>query len=178
MPNDQLNSQIRARINEFAGELSDLVKQAALEAVQGALDGGGAPAKRRGPGRPRGSTTRLTKMAGRRAGRPRTKKLASTAQVLAQVKKSEGIGVTEIAKALRTSSDAVKPVMIELLASKQVRKTGQKRGTKYHAGSARKASTRKGSKKKASRKAARKRGGRKKAAGKRRTTKRPLAVAA
>ena len=168
-----LETQLRDRIDAFAEELSDLVKQAALEAVQGALDSGGAPARRRGPGRPRGATTRRKKKADRRPGRPRTKKLASTAQVLAQVKRGDGVGVTEIAAALGTTSDAVKPVMIELLAEKRVRKTGQKRGTKYHVGAARKAR----SKKRSTKKRATKKKPTRKAAGRKKVSrKRPVAA--
>ncbi len=40
--------------------------------------------------------------------------------------------VSDIAKALRVNVERVKPVMVKLLAGKQIKKTGQKRGTKYH----------------------------------------------
>ena len=104
--------------------------------------------------------------------------------MLAQVRKAAGTGVTEIAAALGVNSDAVKPVVAELLAAKQVRKTGQKRGTKYHAGRASSAAgvlepaKRMAAKKKPTRKAAKKRATRKKAASKRPITKKPVAVVA
>jgi hypothetical protein len=174
MPTNTLESQLKSRINAFAAELSDLVREAALEAVQGALGDGAAPTKRRGPGRPPGSATRRKKKPGRPAGhrkpgRPRTKPVASTAAVLAQVNEADGIGVTEIAASLGMNSDAVKPVMVELLASKHVRKTGVRRGTKYHgkgagAGVGAVAGGKKATKKKARRKGGKKRGGRRKTA--------------
>jgi hypothetical protein len=176
MPKSTIESQLKSRIDAFAAELSDLVREAALKAVQGALGDGAAPAQRRGPGRPRGSGTRRKKT-GRKPGRPRTKPVASTAQVLAQVNKADGIGVTEIAAALGMNSDAVKPVMVELLASKQVRKTGVRRGTKYHAqGAGAVVGRKKTAKKKAKRKGGKKRGGRPKVAAKRRTTRKPTAA--
>ncbi|MFM7297727.1 MAG: hypothetical protein ACKO4Q_10970, partial [Planctomycetota bacterium] len=53
MSTTQLDRQIQDRIQAFLTELSGLVRQSALEAVQVALGGGVAAPARRGPGRPR-----------------------------------------------------------------------------------------------------------------------------
>jgi hypothetical protein len=61
MAND-INSQISAHVQSFVTELTTLVRAAALEAVQSALGGSPAPAKR-GPGRPKGIAAKPAKAA-------------------------------------------------------------------------------------------------------------------
>ena len=156
MPRSTLESEIRSRIEALATELAGMIRQEAIASVEAALGGdGAAPARRgrrRGPGRPRGSSTKKAasrrgpgrpkgsgrgprRKAGRgRPGRPPSAAVTElTTKVLAQVKSKAGQGVAEIAKALKVGVDRVKPVMAKLLAGKQVKKTGQKRGTKYRA---------------------------------------------
>jgi hypothetical protein len=139
MAKSSLEADIRSRIESLAAELAGMVREEAMAAVTAALGGSGArPARRgpgrrrRGPGRPKGSGR---KKAGRSRGRPPSAAAeALVPKVLTQVKAKDGQGVSEIAKALRVDVDRVKPVMVKLLAAKQIKKTGQKRGTKYHAG--------------------------------------------
>lgn len=137
MAKPALEAEIRSRIEALATELAGMIRQEAMASVEAALGGnGGAPARRgrrRGPGRPKGSTR---KKAGAGRGRGRPPSAATEAlipKVFAQVKAKGGQGVSEIAKALKVGVDRVKPVMARLVAGKQVKKTGKKRGTKYHA---------------------------------------------
>jgi hypothetical protein len=130
MAKSSLETQIRSRIDALAAELSGLVRQAAFESLQSALGTSGAAATttvpRRGPGRPKGSGKRR----GGRPANPQTEAL--TPRVLEHLKANAGgQGVGDIAKALKVDVERVKPVMAKLLESKQVRKTGQKRGTRY-----------------------------------------------
>ena len=137
MAKSTLEADIRSRIASLATELSTMIRQEAMASVEAALGGNGsAPARRgrrRGPGRPKASARRKSG-GGRGPGRPPSAAAAELApKVLAQVKAKDGQGVSDIAKALRVNVESVKPVMAKLLAGKQVKKTGQKRGTKYHA---------------------------------------------
>ena len=120
MAKNTLEADIRSRIASLATELSSMIRQEAMASVEAALGGNGsAPARRgrrRGPGRP-----------------PSAAAAELAPKVLAQVKAKAGQGVSDIAKALKVNVERVKPVMAKLLAGKQVKKTGQKRGTKYHA---------------------------------------------
>jgi hypothetical protein len=173
-----IDAQIRARIAEFAEELSSLVRQAAVETVQDALGGAAAPARRRGPGRPRKAKAAQRKP-GRRPGRPRSTKATKATtragkrirrstedlevlagKVLAHVKANQGHRLEEIGAALKVATKDLKRPVANLLEAKKLRTTGQKRGTKYFAGVGRSAA--KKSRKKAGGKAAR-RAGRKKA---------------
>ncbi len=66
--------------------------------------------------------------------RPATPRAAyQVGRVLAHAKAKDGQGVPEIARALKVNVERAKPVMARLLAGKQVKKPGRKRGTKYHA---------------------------------------------
>jgi hypothetical protein len=142
MAKSSLEADIRSRIESLAAELAGMVREEAMAAVTAALGGSGArPARRgpgrrrRGPGRPKGSGRKKAgRSRGRRGRPPSAAAEALVPKVLTQVKAKDGQGVSEIAKALRVDVDRVKPVMVKLLAAKQIKKTGQKRGTKYHAG--------------------------------------------
>ena len=136
------DASIDSTIQTFVAEITSLVSSAALEAVQAAL-GGDAPG-RRGPGRPKGSGKRRgpgrppkAMVARPTRGGPRVRRwgadVAATAQkMLAYVKANDGKRLDEIAKALGTSTaDLTNPSHL-LLASKAVKRSGQRRGTKYH----------------------------------------------
>lgn len=138
MPSSNLDQDIQDRIHSFLSELSGLVKKAALEAVHAALGENGAP--RRGPGRPRGSGRRGARRAGRparKAGRgKRIRRSAAeltqiSARVLAQVRSKAGQRLEEIGRALKTDTAILKRPVAMLVASKKLKTTGQKRGTKY-----------------------------------------------
>jgi hypothetical protein len=125
-----VEAQIKDRISSFVTELDKLVRQSALEAVKGVLGGSGTPA-RRGPGRPMGT-------AGRGPRRPRgssSAKVQEVAQAIqAHVASNDGQSVSEIAAAVGAPLPVAKKAVGQLLASGDISKTGERRGTKYHAG--------------------------------------------
>ena len=145
MAND-IESQIRSRIEAFTEELASLVKLAALESVNEAL-GGAAPARR--PGRPRKTSGRKTKSVRRaKAGRPKATKArkakggkrirrspeqleAMAETVLTHVRANPGDRLEQISAKLRIPSKELKRPVAALLDAKKLRTTGQRRGTKY-----------------------------------------------
>ena len=133
MPNP-IEAQIKNRISEFVAELDLLVRKSTLEALQGVLANGAAPA-RRGPGRPVGK---------RGPGRPRGRSSANieeaTAKIVAHVQANDGQGIGAIADATGVDLKTAKKAAIALLASGGLKKSGQKRGTVYHVGSGKPAS--------------------------------------
>jgi hypothetical protein len=141
MPTPTLDRDIQSRIQSFLAELSALVKRQALEAVQGALAVDGAAPARRGPGRPRGSTAKggpgRTPKAGRPTGADKRAKRSSeaveamAARVLAQIRSKQGQRLEEIGRAMKMPTKGLKLPIAKLLAAKQLRTEGQKRGTKY-----------------------------------------------
>jgi hypothetical protein len=123
MPN-VIESSIQDRISSFVEELDVLVRKSALEAVRGVLDGA---AVRRGPGRPRSS------------GRASSLVEGIAPAIVAHVRSNDGQTVGEIIQAVGAAPAAAKKAIKDLLDSGQLRRTGQKRGTRYHIGSGRSA---------------------------------------
>jgi hypothetical protein len=124
MPN-LIEAQIKERIQSFVSELDVLVRKSTLDALRGVLDAGAAPRRGRGPGRPKGSGGGSGNVEG------------ASAKIVAHVQANDGQGVSEVASGAGVSLKVAKKVIIKLLASGQLKKTGQKRGTKYHVGSGR-----------------------------------------
>lgn len=131
-----VEQQIQDRVEAFVSELSELVRQAALEAVSAAL-GGTAGAGRRGrraaaaPGASRGRS--------RPKGQKRTpaelERLVGS--VKAYVSKSPGQGVEKMARDLGVPSKELVLPIKKLIASKDIKTRGQKRATKYFPGGGR-----------------------------------------
>ena len=142
--------QIRSRVDAFVNELSDLVRQAALEAVADALKKGepsvaparkaGRPAKVAAPAEPEEKkTTRArgrpaaAKGAKRRAGEKRSPAVLAqvTEQVFNHIRANGGQGVEQIAKALGTTTKELTLPIRKLLGEKKITSKGQKRATRY-----------------------------------------------
>jgi len=146
-----IESQIKERIQSFVSELDMLVRKSTLDAVRGALEGTRSPVRR---GRPVGS--------GRGPGRPRGPAPEGVADsIVAHVKANDAQTVGDIVTAVGVKSAAVKKVIKDLLASGALKKTGAKRGTRYHVGSGRAPAKAKKAGKRRGRKAKRKAAARK-----------------
>ena len=134
-------NQIKNRVDAFVNDLSDLIRQSALEAVGEALKKGGAvsapaaPVARR-PGRPAkaaGTSASAAAAAKRRAGEKRSPVLLAqvTDQVGNHIKSNPGQGVEQIAKALSTTTKELTLPIRKLLGDKKITSKGQKRATRY-----------------------------------------------
>jgi hypothetical protein len=132
MAKSALQSEIRSRIDAFAAELTSMVRQAAFESLQSALGANGGAGPMTAAATTGGRRGRR-KGAGRRGARAAGNVEAMASKVLTHLQSNDGQGVSEIARALGTSSDAVKPAITKLLEEKKLRKSGQRRGTRYHA---------------------------------------------
>ena len=133
MPRQNTDSAIRARVDDFVNELSDLIRQAALEAVEESLMGRARPARSSSAGTATRASAGGRKKRGRRGGR--SKAGADPQKILSFVAKSpEGARVEEMARELGLSSESIKPTVAALLAAKQVRREGKARGTRYFVG--------------------------------------------
>jgi hypothetical protein len=154
------DKKIRDLVESFVAELTVLAHEAAIEQVQAALT---SAAPKRGPGRPRGSGSKKAgthkravsrKKKGKRILRSSAAVDSVAADVLAFVKSHDGAAMTEIAAALGSTSKDLRLPVLKLLGDKALRTTGQRRGTRYHAGgrgAAKKTSRKKSAKKKSAR---------------------------
>ena len=117
-----VDSRIRERIEGFVQELDVLVRKSALDALAGVLSTGAGAGPRRGR-RPKAVAVAPAAGGGDLSG-----------QVLSHVRANDGQSVSEIGAALGTSSKDLRKVMLTLQKEGSIHTSGQRRGTRYHAG--------------------------------------------
>lgn len=150
---DNVETQLKSRVDSFVAELSDLVRKAAIEAVQGALKGGAAAApgvakaagKKRGPA-PAAAPVAAPKAAAkapkaaaapaaskRKAGQKRSPDeiVKTTEKLLAYITKNSGQRIEEIAKGVGNSTKELTLPVKKLLNEKKITAKGEKRATRY-----------------------------------------------
>ena len=126
-----IDQALRARIDQFVAEMSELVREAALEAVREAL-GGQAPPVRRGPGRPRAAAApRAASRPGKRIRRTSADLARLSDDIVAWVGANPGGRLGDIAKALGAETKDVRRPSFALLEEGKLRTEGQRGGTRY-----------------------------------------------
>jgi hypothetical protein len=117
---------VDATVREIDNRLQALQEEVKrLEAARSALMG-----VKRGPGRPRGSTSTSgngRRRTGRRPGRPRGRRGGNTRsnQALELVRNSPGITIPQIAQQLKIEPNYLYRVMPKLVGEGQIRRDGQ-----------------------------------------------------
>lgn len=146
------NPAIAARVASFVSDLEGLVRSAALEAAQAALRGTSVARKAPSSAPARKATTKPAKatvakpatpskpsgvVAKTKGSRRSAEDVAASARAIkAHLSANPGQGVEAIAKALGVPSKDLALPIINLLGAKNIRKEGQKRGTRYFVGAA------------------------------------------
>lgn len=151
---------IQARVNDFVADLEQLVRAAALEAVQAALggaSGGGASVAKAGrkPGRKPGRPAKAPAAApAAKAAAPAAKAAAPAAKASTKRKKGQkrskaelaaleakldgyvsanaGKRIEEIGKGLSIATSELTRPMKKLMEAGKVRSTGERRATRYY----------------------------------------------
>lgn len=130
-----LDDRIRARVEQFAAELAELIRESAMETVSEAL-AGARPSPGRG-GR-RGAALVLARGGrGRAASREKGAKRPPdeierlTGKLLDYVKGNPGQRIEQIADGMGTSTKELNLPAKKLIANKQLKTKGQKRATQY-----------------------------------------------
>lgn len=128
---NDLDRIIRARVEAFVQEISELVRNAALDAVTDAL-GGSSKAIRP----PKAKSSGQRAHAGRSKGAKRSSAEMDrlTASILAHIAANPGTGAREIAAELGLSTKDVALPVKKLVAAGALTTKGQKRATKYFRG--------------------------------------------
>jgi hypothetical protein len=137
-------TDIQTLIDQFTADLTTLVRRTALEEVLASLQGDlGSGTVRRGPGRPKGSGAKRGRPLGSKnkpkAGGTRIRRSSEGLEelqgtLLSHVKSNPGQRGEQIAAALGTDVGTMRLPMKILIADKQVRTEGQRRGMMYFAG--------------------------------------------
>ena len=136
-------SQIRAKVDAFVGDLTKLIQQAVLEAVTDSIGKGGrpaprparaakaapAPAAKRAAGRPAAKASAKSRKKGEKRSGEEIAMLMET--VFSHVRSNPDQGVEAMAKALGMSTQDLNLPIRKLIADKRITAKGQKRATKY-----------------------------------------------
>ena len=151
---DNVDTQLKHRVDSFVAELSALVKKAALEAVTTALKGeAAAPGVAKAAGKKRAApapapaaapkaAAKAPKAAPaapaaskRKAGQKRSPdEIAKTTdKLLAYITKNSGQRIEEIAKGVGNSTKELTLPVKKLLNDKKISSKGEKRATRYYA---------------------------------------------
>ncbi len=134
------NDMIRARVDAFVADLTDLIHQAILDNVQAALGQAIPSAAPRRPGRPKGrvsapAASAPTKRGKKRGGKRTASELADMADKLVSfVEKNPGSSIEEIGRGIAIPTKELALPVKKLLAEGRLKKKGQKRATRYSAG--------------------------------------------
>jgi len=145
MASSNLDQQIRGRIQSFAAELTQLIKQSAVQSVKDALGNNDAGfSTRRGVKGKRGAAARQalsleqgaaprTKRSGRKKGAKRSPKQLEniTGKLLAHIKGNPGQRIEEVAGHLGVRTKELTLPIKKLVAEKKIGKKGEKRATTY-----------------------------------------------
>lgn len=127
--------EIQTRIASFVVELEQLVRRAAIEAVSDALGPttGRSASTAAALGRESTPAAATQAPSRRRKGAKRDPKAidALTERLAAFIKANAGKRVEEIGRALSTPTKELALPIVRLLANKTIKKSGQKRSTKY-----------------------------------------------
>lgn len=146
---DNVDTQIKSRVDAFVAELSALVKKAALEAVASTLKGESAapsvakapagkkrapaPAPAKAPAKAAKAAPAPAAAAKRKAGQKRTPDeiQKTTEKLLGYITKNSGQRIEEIAKGVGSSTKELTLPIKKLLNDKKITAKGEKRATRY-----------------------------------------------
>ena len=133
-----LNDRIRSRVEQFAEELSVLIRESAMETVRDALGGVAGAGGRRGAGRsrpaalppaPRGAGRGRALSKGAKRAPEEIERL--TGKLADYIKGNPGQRIEQIADGMGTHTRELNLPAKKLLAGKQIKTRGQKRATTY-----------------------------------------------
>jgi hypothetical protein len=136
MANSSVSDQVRARVESFVGELSELIRRSAMETVQQALAGGDAPRRGRrgavaGARRGAGAAAKVPRARAKGAKRSPDELEKLTGQLLAYIKGNAGQRIEQIADGMGTSTKELNLPAKKLLSTKAIKTKGHKRATQY-----------------------------------------------
>jgi len=133
MSNANFERQLRATIERFVLELSDIVRSAALQSVTEAFGGSAisGPESRRGARSSKSTAARAGAARGRGQKRPPQELAALVDRLFEAVKANPGLRMEQIAESLGSSTQELALPAKKLLSEKKIKTKGERRATKY-----------------------------------------------
>jgi hypothetical protein len=134
MPND-VEAEIRARLEQFASELTTLIQESAMSRVADAFSGS-TPVRR---GRRTAAAAPAQRVTRGRKGQKRDPQLleALTEKLGAFIAQNPGLRIEQIGKTLGVATKELALPVKKLIAAKRISTKGQKRATTYFSGGGR-----------------------------------------
>ncbi len=129
-----INREIRTRVDAFVGEISELVRLAALDTLSGALGANGNSSRPTVSSLQRRNQAALYATNLQRGGKRTAREIeAMTDEIYKYIQQNPGLGVEQISMGLgQPSKDLTLPIK-KLIATGKLSTKGQKRATKYFA---------------------------------------------
>jgi DNA-binding NtrC family response regulator len=125
------DTAIRETVEAFVEQLTALIRGAALESVQEVLNGGGAPATRRGPKPGRAAAKPVSTRRQKGAKRAPEELEALVKKLHAYVTKNPGQRIEQVGQALGIATKELSLPVKKLVAEKRLTTKGHKRATTY-----------------------------------------------
>jgi len=125
-----LDHAIRQRVEDFVQEMTELVRQAALQSVSAALGTPSAAAPRAKGGK-RASAAFVAKRGGKRTAKELEQQGSA---IVTMIRQTPGIRADQLAKAMGVMTRDLALPIKKLLAERAITKKGQKRATAYFVG--------------------------------------------
>ena len=134
----EIDAKLKARVDAFVDDISELIRESALQSVQEVLGGAAATPRRRSvaaaPARRAAAPARRSARSGKRMRRSAEDLQRLGAAVVRHVRATPGQRLEEIATALDIPSKQLKRPVQLLMGAGELRSEGQRRGTKYFPG--------------------------------------------
>tara|TARA_R110002073_G_scaffold156258_2_gene311560 strand:- start:1244 stop:1756 length:513 start_codon:yes stop_codon:yes gene_type:complete len=137
------DKKLQAAIDAFTASITELIHETAMERIQDVLAGASltrqAPSRAKTPGRKktvRKSASSTRKSSGKRVRRTEADLKATGEELRVYIQANPGCAMSDMSAALGQDPVKLRPALQLILASKKVKTTGQKRGTKYFAAGA------------------------------------------
>jgi predicted Rossmann fold nucleotide-binding protein DprA/Smf involved in DNA uptake len=124
----QVIEQLQAQLAETEADAQRL--RTAIAALEGTVESSPAPSRARRSAR--GRTTRQRTSNGRTASSGRTAKVALTPDVVVKLVTPEGVPARDIRAQVNGSDNQVLKVLKDLESEGKIKRTGQRRATKWH----------------------------------------------
>ncbi len=134
---EQLQRRINERVEEFVGEITELAREAAIEALSSALGGAGAAASPPATQRPAAAAAPApTKVRQRSGGKRSSEEIAGArAALLDFIHSHPGENMETIGRALGSDTKTLALPAKQLIESGEVITEGNRRATRYYPGS-------------------------------------------
>ncbi|HJL14126.1 MAG TPA: hypothetical protein RMH99_00650 [Sandaracinaceae bacterium LLY-WYZ-13_1] len=126
-----IRAEVDELVRQFVDDLEELVRKAALASVAEALESGTAVSSSPSPRRSPSKRSSATKKRSRSAPRSKAGKEKLAREIVDYVTENPGAKMEDMKAAIGEETKFLRPIVNKLLANGHIRKTGERRATRY-----------------------------------------------